>query len=152
MESIHLVILTPNKKLLDEKGVTEVYFPAEYGNLGVLPGHAPMITAVGTGVVLYSQSNISGFLKVTGGVAEISGHAVTLLVDVGEEASHIDLERAKRSLERAEARLVAKDLGNVDVKRAQSAKSRAQARIEAAELYQSRATSKASSQERDLES
>jgi F-type H+-transporting ATPase subunit epsilon len=137
-ENIHFVILTPNKKLLDEKDVTEVYFPVDTGSIGVMPGHAPMVTAVGTGVVLYTQENVSGFLKVTGGVAEISGNAVTLLVDVGEEASHIDLERAKRSLERAEARLAAKDLGNVDVKRAQISKEKALARIQAAELYQAK--------------
>lgn len=138
MESMHFTILTPTKKLLDEKEVTEVYFPAEYGVLGVLPGHAPMVTAVGTGVVLYSQKNVSGFLKVTGGVADITNTSVTLLVDTGEEASNIDLERATRALERAEGRLAAKDLGNVDVRRAQAAKARAQARIEAAELYQNR--------------
>ena len=138
MDSIHFIILTPTKKLLDEKDVSDVYFPADYGIVGILPGHAPMVTAVGTGVVLYSQKNVSGFYKVTGGVAEICNNCVTLLVDVGEEASNIDLDRAKRALERSEGRLAAKDLGNVDVKRAQSAKARATARIQAAELYQNR--------------
>ncbi|MES2613857.1 MAG: ATP synthase F1 subunit epsilon [Bdellovibrionota bacterium] len=137
-ESIHFVLLTPNQKLLDEKNVTEIYFPAECGVIGVLPGHAPMVTAVHTGVVIYSQKNVSGFFKVTGGVAEISESSVTLLVDVGEEASNIDLERAKRALERAEGRLAAKDLGNIDTKRAEAAKARAKARIEAAALYQGR--------------
>ena len=138
MDSIHLIILTPSKKLLDEKNVSEVFFPADYGVVGVLPGHAPMVTTVGTGVVLYSQETVSGFYKVTGGVAEICNNSVTLLVDVGEEASNIDLDRAKRSLERADGRLAAKDLGNIDVKRAQSSKERATARIQAAELYQNR--------------
>ena len=142
MESMHFVILTPNKKLLDEKDVTEVYFPADYGVLGVLPGHAPMITAVGTGVVVYTKKDVTGFFKVTGGVAEISGHSVTLMVDVGEEASNIDLDRAKRALERAEGRLAAKDLGNVDVKRAQVALARAQARIQAADLFHNRVSKK----------
>ncbi len=137
-ESIHVVILTPTKKLLDEFGVKEIYFPATYGSLGVLPGHAPMVTEVGTGVVLYTQKDVSGYLKVTGGVAEISGDTVTLMVDVGEEAINIDLERAQRSLERAQARLASKELGNVDVKRAQLAKERAEARLQAAQLHQSR--------------
>ena len=137
-DSIHFVILTPNKKLLDEKDVTEIYFPASYGVIGVLPGHAPMVTEIGTGVAIYTRKNVSGYLKVTGGVAEISGECVTLLVDIGEDAANIELERARRSLERAEARLASKDLGNVDVKRAQQAKERAQARIEAAELQMGR--------------
>jgi F-type H+-transporting ATPase subunit epsilon len=137
-ESIHFVILTPSKKVLDEKEVAEVYFPTTHGVVGIMPGHAPMITAVGTGVVLYSQKNVSGFVKVAGGLAEVYGDTVILLTDIGEEASNIDVERAKRSLERAEARLAAKDLGNVDVKRAQAAKARAQARIHAAELLENR--------------
>lgn len=137
---IHFVILTPSKKQLDEKNVTEVYFPTEHGTVGVLPGHAPMVTAVGTGAVLYSQLNVSGFYKVNGGVAEVTGSTVTLMVDTAEEACDIDVERAQRALERAEGRLAAKDLGNIDAKRAEAAKARALARIETAELYQNRAS------------
>ena len=137
---IHFIILTPSKKLLDEKDVTEVYFPAEYGAVGILPGHAPMVTTVGTGSVLYTHKNVSGFFKVTGGVAEVTGTTLTLLVDTAEEASNIDVDRAKRSLERAEGRLAAKELGNIDVKRAEASKSRAIARIQTAELYQTLST------------
>lgn len=139
---IHFIVLSPNKKILDEKGVTEVYFPAEYGVLGVLPGHAPMITAVGTGVVLYSQDNIAGLLKVAGGVADVSGDTVTLMVDVGEEASFIDVDRAQRALDRAESRLAAKDLGHIDVRRAQHSKARAMARLEASRLHQQKVVPK----------
>jgi F-type H+-transporting ATPase subunit epsilon len=137
---IHFIILTPSKKLLDEKNVTEVSFPSELGTVGILPGHAPMVSAVGTGVVLYSLANVSGFYKVNGGVAEVTGSSVTLMVDTAEEACDIDVERARRALERAEGRLAAKDLGNIDVKRAEAAKARAIARIETAELYQNRAS------------
>jgi F-type H+-transporting ATPase subunit epsilon len=138
MSSIHFLILTPNRTLIDEKDVEEVYFPTEHGSVGILPDHAPMVTTVGTGVVVYSQKNVSGFLKVAGGIAEVLDNTVTLLVDTGEEASNIDVNRAKRALERAEGRLAAKDLGNIDVKRAQAAKKRAQARIQTAELYQTK--------------
>ncbi|WP_186646385.1 ATP synthase F1 subunit epsilon [Fluviispira vulneris] len=134
-DKMRVVILTPSKRLLDLSGVSELYFPSEHGALGVLPGHAPMVTAVGTGVVLYSQNDVSGFFKVAGGVAEITGTSVNLLVDVGEEAATIDLDRAKRSLERAEGRLAAKELGNVDVKRAEGSRARALARIEAVNLH-----------------
>ncbi|KAB8030880.1 ATP synthase F1 subunit epsilon [Fluviispira multicolorata] len=134
-DKMRVVLLTPSKRLLDLSGVSELYFPSEHGAVGVLPGHAPMVTAVGTGVVLYSQNDVSGFFKVAGGVAEITCSSVTLLVDVGEEATTIDLDRAKRALERAEGRLAAKELGNVDVKRAETSLARAQARIEAVELH-----------------
>ena len=138
MDDIHLVILTPNKKLVDELHVAEVFFPTETGRVGILPDHAAMVTAVGTGVVSYLQKNVSGFLKVAGGVAEVCDNTLTLLVDTGEVASNIDVDRAKRALERAEGRLAAKDLGNVDVKRAQKSKERAFARLQTAELYQTR--------------
>lgn len=61
--NMRVVILTPYKRLLDISGVTELYFPIENGVIGVLPGHAPMVTALGTGVVLYTQNDVSGFLK-----------------------------------------------------------------------------------------
>lgn len=136
-DKMRVVILTPYKRLLDLSGVSEVYFPVEYGSIGVLPGHAPLVTAVGTGVVLYTQNDVSGFFEVAGGVAEITGSSVTLLVDVGEDAAHIDSERAKRSLERAEARLISPD-NHTDLKRAEAAKNRAMARLEAVEMFKTK--------------
>jgi F-type H+-transporting ATPase subunit epsilon len=133
--NMRVVILTPYKRLLDLSGVTELYLPIDSGVIGVLPGHAPMVAAVGTGVVVYTQNDNSGFFKVAGGVAEITGGSVTLLVDVGEDAAQIDVERAKNSLERAQNRLVAKASEHIDVKRADAARLRALARIEASELH-----------------
>lgn len=131
-------ILTPQKQLLNISAAAELYFPGDAGMIGVFPDHAPLVTTVSTGVVVCTEgdSNMSHFLKVAGGVAEITNTTATLLVDVGEEAAEIDLERAKRALERAEARLSAKELGNVDLERAEKAKARATARIEAVELYE----------------
>ncbi len=134
-DNMRVVILTPYKRLLDLSDVSEIYFPIDHGTVGVLPGHAPMVSAVGTGVVIYTQNEVSGFYKVSGGVAEISGASVTLLVDVGEDAATIDIERAKNALERAQNRLTAKATEHIDMKRAEAARSRALARIEASELY-----------------
>ncbi|MGY3803137.1 ATP synthase F1 subunit epsilon [Pigmentibacter ruber] len=133
--NMRVVILTPYKRLLDLSGVTEIYFPIDHGTIGVLPGHAPMVSAVGTGVVVYTQNEVAGFYKVSGGVAEISGSSVTLLVDVGEDASTIDLDRAKNALARAQNRLAAKASDSIDMKRAEAARARALARIEAVELH-----------------
>lgn len=136
--NMRVVILTPYKRLLDLSGVTELYLPIDSGVIGVLPGHAPMVAAVGTGVVVYTQYDNSGFFKVAGGVAEITGGSVTLLVDVGEDAAQIDVERAKNSLERAQNRLVAKASEHIDIERAEAARLRALARIEASELHQNK--------------
>jgi F-type H+-transporting ATPase subunit epsilon len=127
-------ILTPQKQLLDVPNASELFFPGELGIIEVLDEHAPLVTNIGIGVVICTSGNISHFIKVSGGVAEVSNTTAVLLVDVGEEASDIDLDRAKRALEKAEARLASKELGNIDVKRAQEARDKAQARIEAVEL------------------
>src|SRR3989338_3872083 len=95
-------ILTPQKKLLDEPNAAELYFPGEAGIIGVLEEHAPLVTSVGIGVVICTVGNISHYIKVAGGIAEITNTTAVLLVDVGEEASEIDMERAKHSLEKAQ--------------------------------------------------
>jgi F-type H+-transporting ATPase subunit epsilon len=133
--NMRVVILTPYKRLLDLSHVTELYFPTEYGSIGVLPTHAPLVTIVGIGLVLYTQNNVSGFFKVAGGVCEITGSSVTLLVDVGEDGAQIDIDRARRSLERARTRLAIKDGDNIHVKRAEISQAKALARLEASELY-----------------
>lgn len=130
-----LEILTPQKRITDADNVDEIYFPGDIGIVGVLPDHAPMVSLVGTGIVTYTQGNVSGFVKVSGGFADISNAKMTLLVEVGENAAHIDVSRAQRALERAEGRLAAKELGSIDIRRAEAAKERAMARLRAAELY-----------------
>jgi F-type H+-transporting ATPase subunit epsilon len=132
--NMRVVILTPYKRLLDLSGVTELHLPVESGAIGVLPGHAPMVTAIGTGVVVYTQTDITGFFNVSGGIAEITGGTVSLLVDVAEDADSIDVDRAKKALERAQNRLSANVHENIDIYRAESARLRALSRIEAADL------------------
>jgi len=133
---LRLVVQTPSKQLVDMSDVQHVLCPSTEGFMTLLPGHAPLWAAVATGVLVYTRGNMSGFIKVAGGVVEVSPERCTFLVDVAEEAAHIDLERAKRALERAEGRLAAKELSNIDVARAQAARDRAKARIEAALLHQ----------------
>lgn len=127
-------ILTPQKQILDEPNASELFFPGEAGVIGVFDGHAPLVTNMGTGVVICTVGNISHVVKVAGGIAEITNDSAVLLVDVGEQAGEIDLERAKRALERAQTRLASKDTSSIDVKRAQAARDRAQARIDAIDL------------------
>lgn len=140
MSSLHLKILTPDKKLVDVAGVSEVFFPGDYGVLGILPGHAPLVTGIGTGIVVYTFEDTSGFYHVSGGVAEVTGTEVTLLADVSENASSIDLERAQKSLERAQTLLSSKDAGQIDLNRAQASKTRAEARLEVAERLTNKKT------------
>ncbi|HYU22747.1 MAG TPA: F0F1 ATP synthase subunit epsilon [Candidatus Dormibacteraeota bacterium] len=131
-EAIELVIVTPEKQLLREK-VVEVQLPGENGYLGVLPGHAPLITELGIGELRYHHlgGKESLHLAVVRGFAEVLPDRVTVLAETAERAEEIDLQRAKDALARAEKRLASND-ANIDWDRANVALQRALIRIQVA--------------------
>lgn len=134
-DGIHLTILTPVKKLVDVAGVDEIFFKTQDGSICIMPGYAPMVTGLDIGLVLYTENNRTGILRISGGIAQIQlDNVVTLFADAAEEASSIDLAKAQQSLQRAEA-LLATELSDREYKNAMSAKLHALSRIEAVELY-----------------
>jgi F-type H+-transporting ATPase subunit epsilon len=131
-ESIELVIVTPERQLLREKTV-EVQLPGENGYLGILPGHAPLITELGIGEFSYHDTSgkESEPIALIRGFAEVLSDRVTVLAETAERAEEIDLQRAKDALARAEKRLAAND-PNIDWDRANIALQRALIRIQVA--------------------
>jgi F-type H+-transporting ATPase subunit epsilon len=131
-ESIELVIVTPERQLLRGKA-TEVQLPGESGYLGVLPGHAPLITELGIGELSYHDASgkESEHMAIIRGFAEVLSDRVTVLAETAERAEEIDLQRAKDALARAEKRLAAND-PNIDWDRANIALQRALIRIQVA--------------------
>ncbi len=100
---LQLDVVTPEKKLLSEQ-VDEVVLPGREGYLGVLPGHAPLLTSLTVGKVQYRQGTEVHYLALAWGFAEILPAKVTILADIAEDESEIDLERAeakKAEIERA---------------------------------------------------
>lgn len=76
------------------------------GDIAFMANHAPFIGALGIGAVkIYSGGNVVEQAAVHGGFVEVSNNAVTILSDVAELASQIDLRRAEEALERAQAQL-----------------------------------------------
>lgn len=134
---LQLTVLTPTRRLVESVGCTAVHFPSAQGVLGILPEHADLVCALGTGLVYFETDNVTSFLTISGGVAKVDGKSVTLLADVAEDAASIDVGRAQRALERARERLSSGgDNGTPEeVHEAVSAESRALARIEAATLH-----------------
>jgi F-type H+-transporting ATPase subunit epsilon len=132
-EAIELVIVTPERQLLRES-IVEVQLPGADGYLGVLPGHAPLITELGIGELTYRGA---GGAQVTAaiirGFAEVLPNRVTVLAEVAERAEEIDVERARAAFERAQKRLASPE-ANIDWDRATLALSRALVRIKVAEL------------------
>lgn len=131
-EAIELVIVTPEKQLLRDKA-TEVELPGENGYLGVLPGHAPLITELGIGELSYRDASgkESEHIALIQGFAEVLGDRVTVLPETAERAEEIDLQRAKDALARAQKRLSSGD-PNIDWDRASIALQRALIRIQVA--------------------
>jgi len=134
-EFIELIVVTPERQLLRET-VVEVTIPGLDGALGILPGHAPLITELGIGELSYrtASSTQPVLLAVLRGFAEVLPDRVTLLAETAERAEEIDLSRAESAKARAEKRLASNDT-NIDWDRATIALQRAVIRIQVAKKY-----------------
>jgi F-type H+-transporting ATPase subunit epsilon len=107
-ESIELIIVTPERQLLRET-VVEVTLPGAEGCLGILPGHAPLITELGIGELTYRAKGVGEavHLAIISGFAEVLGDKVTVLAETAERPEEIDIARAEEAKKRAEQRLAA---------------------------------------------
>jgi F-type H+-transporting ATPase subunit epsilon len=129
-DTFKLEIVTPEKKVV-ETTATEAQIPGKNGYLGILPGHAPLITELAVGEVKFSSGGQEQRLAVAWGFAEVLPDKVTVLAESAERPSEIDVERARKAKERAEERLTSGDT-NVDVERALNAIHKAETRLEVA--------------------
>jgi F-type H+-transporting ATPase subunit epsilon len=128
---MRLDISTP-ERLLVQEDVTEVQVPGANGYLGILPEHAPLLSELGCGNMWYvTAAGAKRVLAVCNGFLEVQPDHVRILADRAENADEIDVERARRALERANERLL-HPTADVDVARALAAFHRAQARLDAA--------------------
>jgi len=118
-ESIHLEVVTPDKRVVSEV-VDAVVLPGSEGSLGVLPGHTPLLTILGIGELAYSRGGAKGYVAVAWGFAEVLPDRVSVLAEVAERAEGIDRERAARARDRALKRLRARAT-DTDFARAQVA-------------------------------
>lgn len=107
---LHLRIVTPDRTIIDRK-VKEVTFLGVDGSYGVLPNHAPMMTAVSqAGTVSIKETDGSTKnLFASDGFAQMQNNVLTLVCEAGEFATEIDLERVKRAEETARAKLAGLD-------------------------------------------
>jgi len=128
-------VVTPVRQLLSES-VTEVQLPGADGYLGILLGHAPLITELGIGELTYrTAGGQTGLLAVIRGFAEVLPDRVSVLAETAERAEEIDINRAKEALKRAQE-LIAAGGENVDWDRASAALQRALVRIQVVSKHQ----------------
>lgn len=116
--SLKLEVVTPSRRVLEGRA-HEVRIPGALGELGVLPGHTPLLTSLGTGEVIWFDGNTSGSLVVQGGFAEVQPDSVTVLASVAETIDEIDLEAARAILAESQEKLKtvsAEDFDEVDAR------------------------------------
>ena len=133
-DTFQLEIVTPEKKVVNTSA-EEVQIPGKNGYLGILPGHAPLITELAVGEITYRENATERHLAVAWGFAEVLPDKVTILAESAERPSEIDVERARKAKDRAEQLLTSGD-PNVDVERALDAQHRAESRLEVAQKSQ----------------
>ncbi|HET97397.1 MAG TPA: F0F1 ATP synthase subunit epsilon [Desulfurivibrio alkaliphilus] len=130
---IQLEIVTPKGAVLSEQ-VEMVTAPGYAGVFGVLANHAPLLSTIKIGNLVYKKDGRDDIVMVSGGFCEVSNNKVTFLVESAERGSDIDVDRALRAKERAEKRLAEAmaQKEKIDRVRAEAALQRALARLKAA--------------------
>jgi F-type H+-transporting ATPase subunit epsilon len=131
---IRLDIVTPDR-LVAHDAVTAVTIPGKNGYLGILPGHAPLLTEVAPGELEYTSGGAQHTFAVNWGFAEVLGDRVIVLAQTAERAEEINVERAEKAKARAEERLKRFTDPEVDMERARKSLTRAMARLEAASKH-----------------
>ena len=91
---LKLEVVTPQKKALETE-VDSVTLPGSEGELGILPDHIPLLTTLDTGIVSYTNGSQKQILVVHWGYAQVESERVTILAELAESVSEIDIERAK---------------------------------------------------------
>ena len=103
-DTLHLILVTPERKVLEET-CDSVSLPASEGYVTILPRHAPLIATLATGVLTLKSGGRSSSFAIAGGFFEVSDDRVTVLADEALAAADVDAAAARRELEEARAAL-----------------------------------------------
>ena len=103
-DKLQLEVVTPQRRVVAES-VDAVTVPGLGGELGILPGHTPLISQLQTGVLSFSQGGAAHQLHVSGGFVEVKDDHVSVLAEVAERPEEIDAARARLQWERVEKQL-----------------------------------------------
>jgi len=129
-DTFQLEIVTPEKMVVRDVA-EEMQIPGKDGYLGILPGHAPLITELAVGEITYLKDNYTHHLSVAWGFAEVLPNKVTILAETAERAEEIDARRAQEAKQRAESHLTTCNTEE-DFKRTAGDLKRADTRLEVA--------------------
>src|ERR1043166_8907592 len=100
-DTFQLEIVTPEKVVVKD-AAEEMKIPGKNGYLGILPGHAPLITELAVGEITYRNGGTTHHLSVAWGFAEVLPDKVTILAETAERPQEIDVKRAEEAKAKAE--------------------------------------------------
>ncbi|USR90259.1 ATP synthase F1 subunit epsilon [Phormidium yuhuli AB48] len=130
--SLQVRVIAPDKTVWESEA-DEVILPSTTGQLGILGGHAPLLSALDTGVMRVRPGKEWVPIALMGGFAEVDNDLVTILVNGAERGADIDLEKARSAYEEAQERSAKVADGSKQEKiQAKQALKRARARFQAA--------------------
>jgi F-type H+-transporting ATPase subunit epsilon len=138
---MRLEIITAERQVYSDD-VDVVVAPGIEGQLGILPHHAPLMTALQPGELMVRKNGEESYLVVTGGFMEVLGNRVTILADAAERSEEIDEQRAQQAVERAQDRIEKRE-EDIELEEALHSLRRAQVRLNVV-----RRRSRSSAQER----
>ena len=130
-EKIQLEVVTPERRVLSEP-VEMVTVPGLNGELGILPGHTPLISQLKTGVLTYVQDGKSSQLHVSGGFVEVRDDKVSVLAEIAERPEEIDVAAARSVRERLEKQLGTWSGNEEDLEIARTELARSEVRLQLA--------------------
>ena len=131
MAQLQLEVVTPERRVLAEP-VESVTVPGAGGELGILPGHTPLISQLKTGVLTYTREGKTSQLHVSGGFVEVRDDRVSVLAEIAERPEEIDASQARSIRERVEKQLSAWTGTEEELEQARVDLERAQVRVQLA--------------------
>ena len=132
-----LEMVTPDRAVVHEN-VDEVELPGLMGHFGVLPGHTPLLAALGVGELWYRRGQEKKYVSVANGVAEVLADRVIVLCRNAERADEIDVARAEAAKQRAEATLKKPSVSIDEMERARVALMKSLTRLQVASKARTR--------------
>ncbi len=130
MPTMQLDIVTA-ERLVSSEEVDGLVAPGVDGELGILPRHAPLLTALAPGEIRVRKNGEESFIAIGGGFMEVIGSKVTVLADTAERADEIDASRAEAALAKAQEQIDSRS-SDMDLERAMASIRRSQARLKVA--------------------
>ena len=127
--ALHISIIAPDRTVWDSNA-EEVILPSSTGQIGILRGHAPLLTALDIGVMRVRTDKEWTPIVLMGGFAEVENDELTILVNGAEEGASINKEEAQKELEEMTARFNEAETSKERIQATQNLR-KARARVQA---------------------